>query len=388
VEGSQPLAEINDSVPRRLARLAVMSARDTLGISPRGISEDGIEAGARWLNVTHDVTGRRGCSKGYSLLRGWFPAFPETTGYIIGTLLACARRTGDDSQAQRALEMGDWEIEVQGSDGGVMEGLLSAEPKPSTVFNTGMVIHGWLDLIERSPSDEHLSAAVRAGEFLRAHQDGDGAWRGEAEYFRIPHTYCSRVSWALVRLAEATGEGAYREVARRQLDWVLGMQQENGWFSACNFKPGRDPNTHGIAYTLRGLLESAALLDHEPYLAAVTRTSDALIGRLQELRGRLPATFDSRWKPTARYDCLTGTAQLGGVWIRLYELTGETRFRDAGLRAVERAAAHQQRSTWSAIDGALPGSYPVYGRYAPLQFPNWATKFLVDSLLLRERLSG
>jgi hypothetical protein len=284
--------------------------------------------------------------------------------------------------------MGDWEVEVQCADGGVMEGLLTNEPKPSTVFNTGMVIHGWLDLRESLPREEHLSAAVRAGNFLREHQDRDGAWRGEVEYSRIPHTYCSRVSWALLRLAEATGEDSYRKAARRQLDWVLEMQQSNGWFASCNFKPGRDPNTHGIAYTLRGLLESAVLLDHEPYLAAVRRSSQALIGRLETLGARLPATFDARWKPTARHECLTGTAQLGGVWLRLHEVTGEVRFRDIGLWAVERAAAHQKRSSWTTIDGALPGSYPVYGRYAPLQFPNWATKFLVDSLLLRERVTS
>ena len=370
-----------DSRPRRFAELIAIGARDTVGRSRRP-REDGIEAGIRWLCLTHDVTGRRGSSKGYSLLRGWFPAFPETTGYIIGTLLAHAGRTGDSSYRDRAIEMGDWEVEVQGSDGGVMEGLLAAEPKPSTVFNTGMVIHGWVDLEESSPSERRLEAAVRAGDFLLKHQDADGAWRGEAEYFRIPHTYCARVSWALIRLADATGHAAYRDAARRQLDWVLDMQQDNGWFASCNFKPDRDPNTHGIAYTLRGLLESGVLLEHEPYLAAVRRTSDALIG------GRLPATFDSAWKPTSRYECLTGIAQLGGVWLRLYELTGDTRYRDAGLRAVERAAARQERSSWAAIDGALAGSFPVYGRYAPLQFPNWATKFLVDSLVLRDRVSS
>jgi hypothetical protein len=381
-------------VARRLAELVAIGSRDTIGIfrelsATRGAPlDDGIDAGVRWLCLTHDVTGRRGSSKGYSLVRGWFPPFPETTGYIIGTLLAYARRTGDQSYAERALEMGDWEVEVQCADGGVMEGLLTGQPKPPTVFNTGMVIHGWLDLQESTSRDEHLSAAVRAGNFLSKHQDQDGAWRGEAEYCQIPHTYCSRVSWALLRLAEATGERSYREVARRQLGWVLGMQQENGWFASCHFKPGRDANTHGIAYTLRGLLESAVLLDHEPYLAAVRRTSESLMGRLQALGGRLPATFDASWKPTAHYECLTGTVQLGGVWLRLHEITGEGCFRDAGLKAVEHAAAHQSRSSWEAIDGALPGCFPVYGRYAPLQFPNWATKFLVDSLLLRERATS
>jgi hypothetical protein len=337
--------------------------------------------------LTHDVTGRQGCSKGYSLLRGWYPPFPETTGYIIGTLLDYARRTGDSECRRRAIEMGDWEVLVQGADGGVMEGLLTAAPKPSTVFNTGMVIHGWLDLQETAPSDRRLEAAVRAGNFLLAHQSSDGAWRGAAEYCGIPHTYCARVSWALIRLAAATGRDAYREAARRQLDWVLRMQQDNGWFGACNFKPGRDPNTHGIAYTLRGLVESAVLLTHAPWLDAARHTSEVLIDLLEAGGGRLPATFDWRWRPTASYECLTGIAQLGGVWLRLYEATGERRFRGAGVRAVMHAARHQQSSSWDAIDGALPGSFPVYGRYAPLQFPNWATKFLVDSLLLRERVS-
>ena len=30
------------------------------------------------------------------------------------------------------------------------------------------------------------------------------------------------------------------------------------------------------------------------------------------------------------------------------------------------------------------GSFPVWGRYAPLQYPNWATKFLADALMLYE----
>jgi hypothetical protein len=39
---------------------------------------------------------------------------------------------------------------------------------------------------------------------------------------------------------------------------------------------------------------------------------------------------------------------------------------------------------------------PIYGSYAPLQYPNWATKFFIDALLAKQaaleapadRLSG
>ena len=136
-------------------------------------------------------------------------------------------------------------------------------------------MHGWIDLHERSPREDYLEAAVRGGEFLRRNQDDDGAWRGEAEYFRIPHTYCSRVSWALLRLAEATGDDAYREAAHAPARLgACGCRRRPDGSSRAQFEPGKLPNTHGIAYTLRGLLESYALTDNEPYLEAVRRTSE------------------------------------------------------------------------------------------------------------------
>jgi hypothetical protein len=364
--------------------------RDSRPARPLGIAEvdAAIAAGIGWLCRTHDVTGRNGCSKGFSYVNGWMAQFPETTGYIIGTLLERARLTGDDSLVARAIEMGDWELEVQNEDGGVIVGLLATHAKPSTVFNTGMVMHGWLDLYELTGEDSYLAAAMRGGGYLVDTQDTDGAWRGACEYRRVAHTYSSRVSWALLRLAATTGDSRYEECARRQLDWVLMMQRDNGWFDAAAFAPDLDPNTHVLAYTTRGLLESSVILEHEPYLAAAARTADALIRRFREL-GRLPATFDRRWEATSRHECVTGVAQLGGIWLRLYRLTGRPEYLAAGADALAQATSRQSRIAWEPIHGAVPGSYPIFGRYAPLQYPNWATKFLVDSLMLyREILAA
>jgi hypothetical protein len=358
--------------------VSLSSRADVLQVAAEGIG---------WLCRTHDVTGRRGCSKGFSLLTGWMAPFPETTGYIIGTLLDYSRLTDDASLVERARQMADWEIEVQNPDGGVIVGLLSSRRKPSTVFNTGMVMHGWLDLYELVRDERYLESAVRGAQYLVRQQDDDGAWRGACEYRGVPHTYSARVSWALLRLADVTGEDSLRLAARRQLDWVLSRQQANGWLDACAFAPSMDPNTHVIAYTLRGLIESAVLLDHDPYLDAARLTAEVLLGRFCEL-GRLPATYDRRWAPTAQYECITGIAQLAGIWLRLHQLTGEPRFLDAGVDALGQAVSRQSRLDWDPLRGAVPGSFPIYGRYAPLQYPNWATKFLVDSLLRRLELLG
>ena len=71
--------------------------------------------------------------------------------------------------------------------------------------------------------------------------------------------------------------------------------------------------------------------------------------------------------------------------MRLFQETGDARYLNSGLKAVEQAARRQERGrACKPVHGAIPGSFPIYGRYAPLQYPNWAAKFLADSLMLRE----
>jgi hypothetical protein len=378
---------------RRTIALPTLAVGDTVrgAFNPprggEGVPDGALQAAIDWLCLSHDVTGRRGSSLGYHLLRGWMPAFPETTGYVIGTLLEHGDRTGDASLVDRAREMGEWEVEVQNPDGGVMQGALKTPPGRSIAFNTGMVIFGWLDLYEELRTELFLDAAVRAGRWLEATQTAEGTWQGEHEHHGIPHAYDARVAWALVRLAEVTGDERFRETAVRQLDWVLSVQQPNGWFEWCVFRPGTLPNSHALAYTTRGLLESGSLLGDERYTGAALKTAHVLSDIHRKL-GRLPATYDRDWTPRARYVCVTGLAQNGGVWLRLYQETGDAGLLQAGLSAVEQAAGLQSRGRWRATDGAVPGSFPLYGRYAPLQYPNWAAKFLADSLVLRLRVIG
>jgi hypothetical protein len=375
---------------RRLRALVLKVASDSVEAVRPGTPNsnrarsDGLDAAIDWLTRTHDVTGRQGSSRGYSLLKGWAAAFPETSGYLIGTLIAYGLPRGRDDLLVRARELADWEIEVQEDDGGIMQGLFTRGPRHSIAFNTGMVMHGWLDLWKAEGGDKYLEAAARGGEFLVNNQAADGSWTGNVSYRQIPHTYKSRVSWALLRLADAAGDDRFRQTARANLDWVLTMQRPNGWFDQCCFEPGTLPNTHGIAYTLRGLVESYALLSDERYLAAAQLTSRALIEQLHA-RDTLPATWSEDWTTKARYRCLTGIVQLGGVWLRIHELTGDAGYREAGQKAVEHAASFQLNGREPELRGALPGSFPIYGRYAPLACPNWATKFLADGLMLRER---
>ena len=135
--------------------------------------------------------------------------------------------------------MGDWERRIQEPDGGIMEGAVGTVPRRSVVFNTGMVLHGWLDLATAG-HDGHEEAAARAAAFLTTHLRGDGTWDPRVEFAGIPHTYNARVAWAMLRWAARTGDEAAESAARRQLDWVVERQRANGWFDALRLQAGDD----------------------------------------------------------------------------------------------------------------------------------------------------
>ena len=262
-----------------------------------------------------------------------------------------------------------------------MEGTAGPQRASPVVFNTGMVLHGLIDLMEYGIGG-YEDGARRAAEWLTDGVGDDGVWTAGLEYQGIPHAYNARVSWAMLRWAAHSGDVRVESAARRQLDWVVGCQQSNGWFTNCVFKNGQAPSTHGIAYTLRGLSESYQILGDERYLVPVVVSAEALM-HVQDRLEVLPAVYGPNWEPLARHVCLTGLAQLGHMWLRLYELTSDSRYLNAGLKTIDQASAHQEGSSYREITGALAGSFPVWGRYAPLQYPNWATKFLADALAAR-----
>ena len=86
---------------------------------PQSDSEH-LDSALQWLCCAHDK-GSGGVSAGYSFLRGWLPPYPETTGYIIPTMLRASKINGEF--AERARRMGDWEIEIQLKNGGVRGGM-------------------------------------------------------------------------------------------------------------------------------------------------------------------------------------------------------------------------------------------------------------------------
>jgi hypothetical protein len=352
-----------------------------------------------WLCRAQDVVVNGGVSAGYHPPHGgWMPAYPETTGYIIPTFLRYGLLTGNRNFIQRAIQMGDWEIEVQLPSGGVSAGLVGNEvPR---VFNTGQVILGWTALTRQTGEKRFLKAAEKAVRWLIENQDSDGKWSRHC-HNNYPHTYHTRVAWPILEVYNFTKEKKMRESARKHLEWVISQALENGWCSYMAFTPEEKPLTHTIAYTIRGLIEASKHFWDDILFQAsimkVARSASENIMLAYERRKSspeenplaLPATFDDKWLSHERYSCITGNAQLAIIWLKLFLLQGDGRFLNAALKILEMVKATQNLvSKNPGVRGGVPGCYPCWGKYNPFSFPNWATKFFADALILQDEIMG
>lgn len=346
-----------------------------------------------WLRVAHDRQSGRGLSAGYSVFHGWLAAYPETTGYAIPTFFDYAQLAGKPEFRSRAVQMANWEIDVQLPTGAVLSGLhppAGGKNEPA-VFNTGQVILGWCRAFDETQDARYLQAAHRAGDWLVQVQSPDGTWSiPDPETATQVHAYDVRTAWSLLELHRRTQEPALVVAARKNLMWTLAQQNERGWFANNAFfvppHKWHTPFTHTIAYVMEGLLESSRLLNDASYLEAARRTADQLL-RIFEVRRFMPGDFDDVWKSGARYSCLTGDAQIAGVWLQLFERTQDVRYLNAALKLNDYVKGTQLlRSLHSGIRGGVKGSQPIFGRYTRFAYLNWAAKFLADSLMLEIRL--
>lgn len=353
--------------------------------------EPHLVAAIEWLVRAQDATLGGGLSRGYSLVRhpefgrGWQPAYPETTGYIIPTLFGAARRLRRPELAERAVRAARWEIDVQLPTGAVRGGVIG-QPESPAIFNTGQVLLGWLAAFEETGDAACADAARRAGSYLTAMLEPDGFWHaGNSRFARADTTlYNTRTAWALAEAGCRLGEPAFTDAAARALRTAAEFQAANGWLPQCCLTDPERPLLHTLAYAIRGLLEGGRVLGDERLLDAAQRAADALRGTVRA-DGWMPGRYRADWSPAVGWSCLTGQAQMANNWMRLANITGDTRWLAAVppvLRFLKRT--HNRRSRNAGIRGGIRGAAPIGGAYGAYEVLAWATKFFADALMRHE----
>jgi aminoglycoside N3'-acetyltransferase len=341
-------------------------------------------AAIAWLCEAQDRSASHdgGVSRIYSLIDGWHRSYPETTGYIVPTLLNYACRTNDDALRARSRRMLDWLVSIQLPEGGFHGGVVGASSTQPVTFNTGQILLGLAAGAIAFGEAAYLEAMHHAALWLVDTQDEDGCWRAFPSPYVAPgeKTYDTHVAWGLFEAARVAPGAGYEIAAIRNVHWALTHQRANGWFGRCCLQDPMQPLTHSIGYALRGVIEAYRFTGDAQFLAAAMKTADALM-RALEPDGFLPGRLLSDWSPAVSWSCLTGTSQIALCWLLLHECTDDAKYLEAASRANRYVRRTMRLDGSVELRGGVKGSFPIDGGYCGLEFPNWAAKFTIDANL-------
>ncbi len=347
--------------------------------------EPAVAAALAWLGAAqdHSRSADGGVARHFSLVTGWAPSYPETTGYIVPTLLEQARAAGRDTDGDalrdRARRMLDWLVSIQFPEGGFQGGMIGQSPRVPVTFNTGQILLGLAAGVAEW-GDAYRPAMTRAADWLTATQDPDGCWRRFPTPFAVvsEKSYETHVAWGLLEAARLAPDRPWGEAGLRQVDWALTLQRPNGWMARCCLSDDARPLTHTLGYALRGIIEAWRFSRDERFLGPATLLADGLLSCLRP-DGALPGRLHADWSPAANWVCLTGNVQIARCWLMLLEDTGEPRYREAATAANRFVRRTVRLDGPEGVRGGVRGSFPVDGGYGTYEHLNWAAKFFIDS---------
>jgi hypothetical protein len=347
-----------------------------------------VESTIRWLLLAQErsASADGGVARHFSLVDGWAVSYPETTGYILPTILDWGERRADRACLESARTMADWLLTIQFPEGGFQGGKVDAEPRVPVTFNTGQILIG-LARAAQSWGGPYREAMNRAARWLVETQDSDGCWRRHPTPFAAPgeKAYETHVAWGLFEAARLEPDEGYGEAGLANVRWALTKQRENGWIDNCCLNDPAHPLTHTLGYFLRGVLEGHRFRPAPELMAAALRTARGLL-RACSPDGYLPGRLDRDFRGTVNWVCLTGNVQIAHCFLLLFQETGDTELRDVAFELNRFVRRTLRVDGPEDVVGGVKGAFPVWGDYGRFEFLNWSAKFFVDSNLLEARL--
>ena len=291
------------------------------------------------------------------------------------------------SRAEKAIK---FLLSLQLNEGGFPGDEVNENKIVPSMFNTGQIINGLLEWYKYSKEEKVLSSAIKAGKWMASIQENDGSWK-KFTYLDSVYSYSSHASCWLADLGNYINDKNILETAIKHYEWVLKNQDsETGWFYFSGFtdEDHKEKRSvmHTIAYTLWGILYMADIFNRADGINAVEKAAQK-IADLQMDFDFLPGVLNYKWEPQSSYSCMTGNAQMALIWLKLYELKKNEIYLNAAVRSINSIKLVQDlKNSDKGIRGGVPGSYPLWGDYIFMAFPNWAAKFFIDAILMKERV--
>ncbi|MDD5071982.1 MAG: hypothetical protein PHQ42_04595 [Patescibacteria group bacterium] len=359
----------------------------------------------KWLYIANQRLQGRGFPAKFSIgaRYGLASSYPETTGYTLCTLLTILRnKPWRDFNYQLVIKLIDnsckYLLTMQLENGAFTGGRESTKDfgTPS-IFDSGQILLGLADLYETANKNQEVDsyfvdrtvlkkAIIDAANFLAGEIEEDGSFKATYTYLKSKRSYYARAAYGLLRAGVVLENEQFIIKAKRKFDYVVKLQKENGWIDYWGFEDDQAV-LHTIAYTLRGLVEAAIYFKNDQYALVVERAISFLVS-YDKKNFLYPNLFPSHYDCQRKYVndlCITGLSQMAIVIKKFNFYSAETppQYEKLFKDIIEATKCFQLRGfSNELLNGVMPASWPIDGKYQPNNLIEWGTKFFMDSLLL------
>lgn len=335
-----------------------------------------------WILTSFKANRNLGSSGLRSMKGTWGPVYPETTGYLVPTLLDYAAYFDDRKVKKVALKQLSYFKSIQNEDGSFRQSAEKAEP---IIFDTAQILFGLLRIAsEVEAPNEVLHMIIEAVDWLGVQLDDQGLFTDYNYVDDFNPAYYTRVAWAMAS-SELIKYSKPRTKTKKLIWRLASLELENHFFRDAGFHSEEPALTHTLAYTLRGLWECGELLNDRKLKKKVRQSMNALNERIQE-KGKVAGSYNENWTGDYSFLCSTGNAQLALLSLLMYERSGFKK-NLANVELLLQPLLKAQRGL-SLNSGAIPSSIPMRGKYQRMKYTNWTQKFFCDAVLTLLKMQG
>ena len=334
-----------------------------------------LESNLAWIKKSFIRNNHKGSSAHRSIMGFWSAPYPETTGYLIETLVQGSAFYPDMELQQLSEKQLDFFADIKNEDGSFSMG------DDNYFFDNSQILFGLIELQKLTPNL-----------LIDVYTEGLYYWlldcinsKGTVVKNNYVPNYCpsyySRSLWAVLKYEMLNGI-PFSQKVRAFLNQILSLQSDNGAFKNWSFDGSASAFSHSIIYTYRGLWESALIINDQSLVEQLIK-SVCDINKLIAAHKGLAGSYDQFWNGDYAFICSAGNAQHAALLLEMYKYTMDEGLLDnipLLLRPLNQSIKLDKASP-------VPSSIPIWGKYQRFRYTNWTQKFYSDALMSLLRLS-
>lgn len=327
-----------------------------------------LNSGIQDKSVHSETTG--GVNAWLDLKNQSYPfVYAEITGYAVNAFLFYYSVTGQSSYLDAAIRAGDWLLNAQYSETGLIKTRINQRDYQKPYFDSWVftfdqwvIIYGLVNLAEVSGKSVYLEHAERVAKLLMkstVRPDGffcpifdvekNKALTPGDKWSRQSGSFHAKALMPLQKLYEVTSNEEYRNCALKLIRKTISIQQKDGRFITQDSEGSTHLHPH--IYSLEGLL-SFGLLEGNPECLQSAENGIKWVLDRQLEEGSIYSFFvDGKFLPYVRADILAQALRVGVILVQHGILKGY----EENLRRLREKLLFYQMTAGSENGGFLYG---------------------------------